>query len=198
MLYSIRGRLIEKNPTSLVVETNGITYELNVPLTTYEAVGNVSDEVTLFTVLVVREDDFQLYGFSSKDERKLFKLLVSVNGVGPRTAMSLISSASVHDVCDFIASSNSHALMSIPGIGRKTAERVILELKDRIQHAGLGESAGRQHGGEVVRAEAADALVALGYSRLEVERAIRDVLSKEPSASKSVEELVRSALKRVR
>ena len=196
MLYSIKGRLIEKSPTSAVVETNGISYEISIPITAFETIGNTNDEVSLFTVLVVKEDDLQLYGFSSLDERKLFKLLVGVNGIGPKTAMSLLSSANVADIYEFISSSNSQALMSIPGIGRKTAERMILELKDKIQRA--GQAGGEPHGGENVRSEAADALVALGYSRIEAERAIREVLKRDPAASGNVEDLVRSALKQTK
>jgi len=138
MIYKITGRLALKNPTTLVVEVNGLAYEVNVPLSTYEKVGKENSEVSLYTMLVVREDDLQLYGFATEDERKLFKLLISVSGIGPRTALSLLSSANVADVFGFIANSNLQALMSIPGIGRKTAERVVLELRDKILKLDVG------------------------------------------------------------
>lgn len=125
MIYKITGLLAAKNPTMLVVEVNGIAYEVSVPLSTYEQIGKLNSEVSLYTMLVVREDDLQLYGFASEDERKFFKLLIGVSGIGPRTALSLLSSANVGDITNFIASSNLQALMSIPGIGRKTAERVV-------------------------------------------------------------------------
>ncbi len=126
MIYALKGRLAEKNPTSLVIEVDGVSYECNVPISTYDAVGMPNDDVFVYTVLVVREDDMQLYGFATQDERKLFRLLIGVSGIGPKTALGLLSSASGADIYGFIANSNSQALMSMPGVGRKTAERVIL------------------------------------------------------------------------
>jgi Holliday junction DNA helicase RuvA len=198
MIYKLTGHLLEKNPTSLVVDVNGVAYEVSVPLSTYDAVGKVKDEVALYTVLVMREDDLQLYGFATQDERKLFKLLISVSGIGPRTALSLLSSANVADVYSFIANSNSQALMAIPGIGKKTAERVVLELRDKILKLDMDIMDKTLGGKEGVRSEAIDALLALGYSRIQCERAIREVLKRDSSAGKSVEELVRSALREVK
>ena len=198
MIYRLTGRLVEKNPTSLVVDVNGVGYEVNVPLTAYDDVGKIDDEVTLFTVLVVHEDEMTLYGFGSPDERKLFKLLTGVTGIGPRIALSLLSSANVADIYEFIATSNSQALTSIPGIGKKTAERLVLELRDKIHRAGILMGGERLEIREEVRGNAVDALVALGYSRLQCERAIREVLKKDASAGSTVEQLVRSALKEVK
>ncbi len=198
MIYALKGRLAEKNPTSLVIEVDGVSYECNVPISTYDAVGNVNNEVFVYTVLVVREDDMQLYGFATQDERKLFRLLIGVSGIGPKTALGLLSSASVADIYGFIANSNSQALMSMPGVGRKTAERVILELRDKIQRVEMSVSGEILEGKEEVRSGAVDALVALGYSRMQCERAIREVLKRDPSVGKSVEELVRAALREVK
>lgn len=198
MIYRITGRLVEKNPTSLVVDANGIAYEINVPLSVYDTVGNVSDEVSLYTVLVVHEDDMSLYGFASPDERRLFKLLIGVSGIGPRTALSLLSSANVSDIYAFIATSNSQALTSIPGIGKKTAERLVLELRDKIHRAGMALEGEKLEVKEEIRGEAVEALVALGYSRLQCERAIREVLKRDSGAGSSVEQLVRSALREVK
>jgi len=198
VIYRVTGRLAVKNPTTLVVEVNGLAYELNVPLSTYERVGKEGSEVSLYTMLVVREDDLQLYGFATEDERKLFKLLISVSGIGPRTALSLLSSANVADILGFIAASNLQALMSIPGIGRKTAERVVLELRDKILKLDVGIAQKALEGKEEIRSEAVNALVALGYSRIQSESAIRESLKNDSSAAKSVEELVRAALKEVK
>jgi Holliday junction DNA helicase RuvA len=198
MIYRITGRLALKNPTMLVVEVNGLAYEVNVPLSTYERVGKENSEVSLYTMLVIREDDLQLYGFATEDERKLFKLLTSVSGIGPRTALSLLSSANVADVFGFIANSNLQALMSIPGIGKKTAERVVLELRDKILKLDVGVVHDALEGKEEIRSDAVDALLALGYSRIQSERAIREALKGDLSAAKSVEELVRAALKVVK
>ncbi len=198
MIYGLKGRLTEKNPTSLIIDVNGVSYEVNVPVSTYDVIGEVNEEVSVFTVLVVREDDMQLYGFATRDERKLFKLLIGVTGIGPKTALGLLSSAGAVDIYNFIADSNSQALMSMPGIGRKTAERVVLELRDKIHRVEISVSGGVLEGKEEVRSEAADALVALGYSRVQCERAIREVLKRDASAGQSVEELVRAALKEVK
>lgn len=198
MIYRITGRLAEKNPTSLAVEVNGVSYEVSVPLSTYDAVGKVNDEVSLYTVLIMREDNLQLYGFATQDERKLFKLLISVSGVGPRTALSLLSSTNAVDIYNFIATSNSQALMTIPGIGKKTAERVVVELHDKILRLGMDVEGEKLEGKEEIRSEAVDALIALGYSRIQCERATREVLRRDPSVGKSVEELVRAALREVK
>ncbi|HUI31847.1 MAG TPA: Holliday junction branch migration protein RuvA [Candidatus Acidoferrales bacterium] len=198
MIYRITGRLAAKNPTMLVVEVNGLSYEVNVPLSTYERVGRESSEVSLYTILVVREDDLQLYGFATEDERKLFKLLTSVSGIGPRTALSLLSSANVGDIFGFIANSNLQALTSIPGIGKKTAERVVLELRDKVLKLDVGVLHEALEGKEEIRSEAVDALLALGYSRIQSEKAVREALKNDSSAANSVEELVRSALKEVK
>ncbi len=198
MIYALKGRLAEKSPACLVIEVNGVSYEVSVPLSTYDTIGPMDGEVSLFTVLVVREDDMQLYGFSTRDERRLFKLLTSVSGIGPKTAIGILSAATVKDIYDFIANGNSHALMSMPGIGRKTAERVVLELRDKIEKVGITAASGILEGKEDIRSGAVDALMALGYSRLQSERAIREVLKGDAEAAKSVEDLVRSALREVK
>ena len=198
MIYKLTGRLLEKNPTTLIVDVSGIAYEINVPLSTSESAGKAQEEVSLLTVLVMREDDLQLYGFATRDERKLFKLLISVSGIGPRTALSILSSANVADVYSFIANSNSHALMTIPGIGKKTAERVVLELRDKILKMDIDLADGAIEGKEGIRSGAIDALLALGYSRIQCERAIREILKADSSAGNSVEGLVRAALREVK
>ncbi len=198
MISRITGRLAEKNPTSVVVEVNGVGYEVSVPLSTSDAIGKVNDDVSLYTVLIMREDDLQLYGFATEDERNLFKLLISVSGIGPRTAQSLLSSATAADIYDFISTSNSQALMAIPGIGRKTAERVVLELRDKILRLRMDVEGEKIEGGDEIRSEAVGALLALGYSRVQCERAIREVLRRDSSSGRSVEELVRAALREVK
>jgi holliday junction DNA helicase RuvA len=198
MISGLKGRLAQKNPTSLVIDVNGVSYEVSVPISTFDVVGEVDEQVSVFTVLVVREDDMQLYGFATEDERRLFKLLTGVSGIGPKTALGLLSSARVADVYGYISDSNSSALMSMPGVGRKTAERIILELRDKIQRVETAFAGDALDGREDVRSGAVDALVALGYSRLQCERAIREVLKRDAAAGKSVEELVRASLKEVK
>jgi Holliday junction DNA helicase RuvA len=167
-------------------------------LSTYEKVGNAGSEVSLYTMLVVREDDLQLYGFASEDERRLFKLLIGVSGIGPRTALSLLSSADVTDILGYIANSNQEALISIPGIGRKTAERMVVELRDKVLKLESGVAGRALEGKEEIRSEAVDALIALGYSRMQSERAVREALKNSADVVASVEDLVRGALKEVK
>lgn len=198
MIYGLKGRLAGKSPTSLVIDVNGVSYEVNVPISTYDAVGSVDDEVSVFTVLVVKEDDMQLYGFATVDEQRLFKLLIGVSGIGPKTALGLLSSAGAADIYRFIADANSQALTAMPGIGRKTAERVVLELGDKIRKIELPISAGVHEDKEGARSGAIEALTALGYSRMQSERAIREVLKRDTAAGNSVEELVKSALREVK
>lgn len=198
MIYGLKGRLAAKSPTALVIDVNGVSYEVSVPISTYDTVPGVGEEVSVLTVLVVREDDMQLYGFASEDERRLFKLLIGVSGIGPKTALGVLSSASVADIYGFIANSNSQALTAMPGIGRKTAERVVLELRDKIRKVDLSVSGEALEGKEDARSEAVDALAALGYSRMQSERAIREVLKSNNSIGSTVEELVKAALKEVK
>lgn len=198
MIYGLKGRLAAKDPTSIAIDVNGVLYEVNVPISTYDELGRVDEEVSLFTVLVVKENDMQLYGFVTEDERRLFKLLIGVSGIGPRTALGLLSSASVADIYGFIANSNSQALTAMPGIGRKTAERVVLELRDKIRRVELSVPGDVLEGQEEIRSGAVDALVALGYSRAQCERAIREVLKRDASFGDTVENLVKAALKEVK
>ncbi len=198
MIYGLKGKLAAKEPTSIAVDVNGVLYEVSIPISTYDELGKVGQEISLYTVLVVREDDMQLYGFATEDERRLFKLLIGVSGIGPKTALGLLSSAGVADIYGFIANSNSQALTAMPGIGRKTAERVVLELRDKIRRVELSIPGEMLEGKEEIRAGAVDALVALGYSRLQCERAIREVLKRDPSFGNTVEDLVKAALKEVK
>ncbi len=198
MIFALKGRLAQKSPTSLVIDVNGVSYEVNVPVSAYDAVGSVDEVVSVFTVMVVKEDGIMLYGFATEDEQRLFKLLVGVSGIGPKTALGLLSSAGAADIYGFIANSNTQALTALPGIGRKTAERVVLELRDKIRKIGLSVSGEMGEAKEGARSGAVDALAALGYSRMQSERAIREVLKRDPSAGDSVEELVKAALKEVK
>ena len=198
MIYGLKGRLVAKNTTSIAVDVSGVFYEVNVPISTYDAVGEVGDDVSVFTVLVVREDDMQLYGFATEDERRLFKLLIGVNGIGPKMALGVLSSARVADVYGFVSNSNTQALTAMPGIGRKTAERLVLELRDKIGRIEFSVQGEGLEGKEEIRSGAVEALVALGYSRMQCERAVREVLKRDVSSGKSVEDLVRAALKEVK
>ena len=131
MITQIKGRLIEKSPTELVVDCNGIGYSINISLNTFSKIGN-DENIRLYTHLIVKEDSHTLFGFHSKSERSLFKLLISVSGVGASTARTMLSSMTTIEIISSINNEDVNAVQSIKGIGSKTAQRIILELKDKI------------------------------------------------------------------
>lgn len=197
MIAQIRGFLIEKSPTLIVLETGGVGFQINIPLSSLNAIGGVGEEIRLYTYLHVREDALQLYGFVSKRERGLFLLLISISGVGPKLAQSILSGITVDEFEQAIRNNQSAVLNRIPGVGKKTAERLILELQDKIKVDSSPESrtpASRSVQGR--EEEAVLALVSLGYRRTEAELAVQKALSADSTLN--VEALLRNALSRMR
>ncbi len=189
MIGSLRGRIASKAPPQLTLEVGGVGYEVEAPLSTFFHLPAVGAEVHLLTHLVVREDAHVLYGFATEEERRLFRSLIKVSGVGPKIALALLSGISVSDFHACIQSQDTAALTRVPGIGRKTAERLIVEMRDRLT---APELAGQGLGGAVSpEAEAYDALVALGYRPAEATR----LLKAAGPGTQSTEELIRRALK---
>jgi Holliday junction DNA helicase RuvA len=194
MYNHIKGRLVEKNPAFVVVEANGIGYHINISLHTYAALG-ADENATLYTHLVVREDAWQLYGFSSPAERQTFQLLISVSGVGPNTARVILSSLGPQEVENAILLENINLLKSIKGIGAKTAQRIVVDLKDKV---GKGTSTAESVVGTVAgtnRIEAIQALEILGFNRIQVEKAVNVVLAAD--GERAVEDIVKEALKKL-
>jgi holliday junction DNA helicase RuvA len=189
MIGSLRGRISAKTPPQLTLEVGGVGYELEAPMSTFFHLPVVGAEVRLLTHLVVREDAHVLYGFGSEDERRLFRSLIRVSGIGPKIALALLSGMSVADFYRGVHSQDIGALTRVPGIGRKTAERLLVEMRDRLAVAELASE-----GGSVVAAspegEAYDALVALGYRPAEATR----LLKAAGPGTHSTEELIRRAL----
>jgi holliday junction DNA helicase RuvA len=186
VIARIAGRLIAKQPPQIVVDVNGVGYELNVPMSTLFQLPATGTEVTLLTHLVVREDAHLLYGFATESERALFRQLLKISGVGARTALAVLSGMSVADVKHAVSHQDSGRLTRIPGIGKKTAERLLLELKDKLDIAVVAVQAeGASSGSDVVTA-----LLALGYSDREAQFAIKHL-----DAGLSVTEGIRQALK---
>jgi holliday junction DNA helicase RuvA len=186
VIARIAGRLIAKQPPQIVVDVNGVGYELNVPMSTLFQLPATGTEVTLLTHLVVREDAHLLYGFATESERALFRQLLKISGVGARTALAVLSGMSVVDVKQAVSHQDSGRLTKIPGIGKKTAERLLLELKDKLDIAVVAVQAeGAGSGSDVVTA-----LLALGYSDKEAQFAIKHL-----EAGSSVTEGIRQALK---
>ncbi len=186
MIGRIKGLLVEKNPPLVAVDVNGITYELDAPMSTIYELPDVGSEVYLYTHLLVREDAHLLFGFISAREREFFRILLKVNGVGAKIAVAILSGLSVDELSDVVQQKDISRISKVPGIGKKTAERLILELRDKLSFVSSGES--NSSGGEFE--DAVGALVALGYS----DRDARNALSKV-SGGLTVPELIRQALR---
>ena len=195
MISYIRGILTEKTPARIIVEACGVGYEVLIPLSSYDAMPRVGDEVLIHTHHHVREDVQQLYGFACERERQVFEMLISVSGVGPRLALGILSGADVDGFCEAIVREEVDQLTIIPGIGRKTAQRLIVELKSRIADEEVLVAVGG--GGAAADSsarEAMEALMALGFTRSTSRKAVEKAAG-ECEGKPCVEELVRSALK---
>lgn len=189
MIGHLNGKLVEKNPTELIIECGGVGYEVKISLNTFSALG--SDEaIKIFTKLVVREDAHILYGFASKEEREMFNHLVSVSGIGPNTAMIMLSSLVPDEIAHAIQSEDVRTIQSIKGIGAKTAQRVIIDLKDKmLKMVFSSENIFNQN--NTNRFDALTALVSLGFDKKSAEKAI----DKIATGDESVELLIKEALK---
>lgn len=195
MIDYIKGKIIELTPTYTVVENSGIGYMIQISLQTFSALENRSD-VTIYIHHYLREDDEQFYGFSSKDERELFRLVIGVSGIGVSTAQMMLSSMSSDEIRNAIISEDINRIKSIKGIGLKTAQRLILELKDKIvKGGGTGGSVIFSAGANAVVEEATTALVLLGFTKANVNKAITAVLKENPSAN--LETIIKMSLKRL-
>jgi Holliday junction DNA helicase RuvA len=189
MIGHLNGRLIEKNPTELIVECGGVGYEVKISLNTFSALGS-DESVKIFTKLVVREDAHILYGFASKEEREMFNHLVSVSGIGPNTAMIMLSSMVPDEIAQAIQSEDVRTIQGIKGIGTKTAQRVIIDLKDKmLKMVFSSENIFNQN--NTNRFDALTALVSLGFDKKSAEKAI----DKIATGDETVERLIKEALK---
>ena len=187
MIGRIEGRLLEKNPPGILVDANGVGYEIDVPMSTFYQLPAISERVTLLTHLTVREDAHQLYGFGTSSERAAFRELIKISGVGARTALAVLSGLSVDELAQTITLQESARLTRVPGIGKKTAERLLLELKGKLgaDLGGAKASAASDAAADVTRA-----LLALGYNEREANAAVRGL-----PADTSVSDGIRYALK---
>jgi holliday junction DNA helicase RuvA len=190
MIGAVRGRLASKTPPQLTVDVGGLGYELEAPMSTFYRLPAVGEEVRLLTHLVVREDAHVLYGFATDDERRLFRSLIRVSGVGPKIALALLSGISVAAFAECVQKEDIAALTRVPGVGRKTAERLIIEMRDRLAVSQPAAGAPPTPGAASPAGEAYDALVALGYRPAEATR----LLQAAGPGSHSTEELIRRAL----
>lgn len=193
MITYLNGKLVEKNPANVVIECNGIGYYVHISLQTYSKIGN-QELCKIYTYLSIKEDSHTLYGFADTQERELFKQLISVSGVGTNTARMMLSSMTSSELVSSIASNNVTSLTSIKGIGGKTAQRIILDLKDKILKTSdsLDNKSGLMN--NTIKNEALSALVVLGFDKKMAESALTKILLKEPNIT-NVEELIKKSLK---
>ena len=186
MIGKLSGKLIERHPPQVIVDVHGVGYEINVPMSTFYQLPATGNDVTLYTHLIVREDAHQLYGFASEQERHVFRQLLRISGVGARTALSVLSGMSVSDLYEAVSAQDSARLIKVPGIGKKTAERLLLELKDKLDLTVVATSAaGGGQTGDIL-----NALLALGYNDKEAAWAVKQL----PGGA-AVAEGIRQALK---
>ena len=191
MIAHIQGKLVEKTPTEVVIDCGGVGYQINISLHTYSLLPN-SDYIKLFTYLQVKEDAHILFGFVEKSEREIFKMLLSVSGIGASIARTMLSSLEPKQIIQAIASGDTATVQSIKGIGNKTAQRVILDLKDKvIKLYDLDEISMVQN--NTKRDEALSALEVLGFVRKTSEKVIEKIINEDPDAS--VETIIKKALK---
>ena len=172
MIGRIHGKLVEKHPPQIVVDVQGVGYELDVPMSTFYQLPATGAEVLLFTHLVVREDAHQLFGFATEPERRAFRQLLRISGVGARTALSVLSGLSVADLRDAVSAQDGGRLTKIPGIGKKTAERLLLELRDKLDAVTVAAGASK---GDGQTGDISNALLALGYNEREAGWALKQL-----------------------
>ena len=194
MFAYFRGKLVSVLPEEVVIDVSGIAYQLLISATTHRQLPEQGSEVLLFSHLVVREDLLQLYGFSSQEERQLFRLLLLTSGVGPKLALALLSGLEVQDVYEAILANAPERLYGITGVGKKTAARIILELRDKILKLSpvSAVASSVQLPSTRLRDDAVNALVTLGFSRIAVQKAVLAILEQTPGLT--VEEVIKAAL----
>jgi holliday junction DNA helicase RuvA len=190
MIGSLHGRIASKSPPQLTLEVGGVGYEMEAPMSTFFHLPSIGQDVHLLTHLVVREDAHLLYAFATEDERRLFRGLLKVSGIGPKIALALLSGISVDAFVLCVKNQDVDALVRVPGIGRKTAERLLIEMRDRLAVTPPGQTASESAGPASPEAEAYGALVALGYRPAEATRLLKGV----GPGTHSTEELIRRAL----
>jgi Holliday junction DNA helicase RuvA len=196
MIGFVRGLLTSKQPPLLVVDVNGIGYEIEAPMSTFYVLPAVGAEITLVTHLLVREDAQILFGFSTESERRLFRDLIRISGVGAKMALAILSGISVEGFVQCVQNEDTASLVKVPGVGKKTAERLIVEMRDRIEKGAVAVPAGIPAGpetGSTPATEAQNALVALGYRPAEALRLLASIDTKELET----EEIIRRALQNI-
>lgn len=198
MIAFLRGRVLEKQPNRVLVDVNGVGYEVIVPLSTFYDIGDEGADVSLRVHTHVREDALQLYGFLTLLERQVFERLIAVSGIGPKLAIAVLSGLETRDLVVAVQRADVARLTGIPGVGKKTAERIVLELKEKLTHIAVPAAAGvkpQAADADRLRGDLLSALQNLGYHRTDAERAIDAVL--EQSTGRTLESALKDALRRL-
>jgi len=210
MISFIKGNLLEKDPAALLIDVGGLGYEVSVPMTTFYSLGDVNTEVSLYTHFVVREDAQQLYGFKTKVDKKVFQELIKVSGVGARTAIAILSGMECKTLLHCIENKDYGLLATVPGIGKKTAERLVVEIYDKLlklsneihgqsdmagASANTANQASSQGFGNSIFDESVDALMALGYKQKDAEKMIRGSIGDSKDASEAIRKALQNSIK---
>jgi len=197
LIAYLEGRLVEKSPTQLVLDINGVGYEIKIPLSTYDKLGEDGSKAKILTYQYVREDTLQLFGFATPEEKNLFELLITITGIGPKTALGILSSISVNDFQRSIVSEDLDSLTNISGIGKKTAQRLIVELKEKIsgEEFRFKKDIGFKERSELILVEEAiKALISLGFNKAQAREAVKKAKGESEKKLK-LEELIKKALR---
>lgn len=213
MISFIKGKLLEKEPTALLIDVNGLGYEVSVPMTTFYSLSEIDSEISLYTHFVVREDAQQLYGFKSKVDKKVFQELIKVSGIGARTAIAILSGMDAKTLLHCIENKDYDLLATVPGIGKKTAERVVIEIYDKllkmaneiysqsgsfvsgIDNEQTSQEAAQPAVSSSIFNESVDALVALGYKQKDAQKMIRGSIGDATTAAQAIRKALQGSIK---
>lgn len=195
MYHFIKGKVFNKKPPIVILDNNGIGYEISVSMNTYDKVPNLNEEVMLFIHFVPREDAHNLFGFYSLEEKEVFLKLINVNGIGPKSAIAILSSVNPTELAKFIVEEKTSFLQTIPGIGKKTAERIIVELKDKFKDMDFDANVTKTNISSIGE-EAINALITLGYNKNIAEKTISNIIKSNANID-NVETLIKLSLKNI-
>lgn len=196
MISFIKGKIIERKPTEIVLEANSVGFSVFISLKTYEMLPEIGSDTLIYTVLIHREDAMVLYGFINEEERELFRNLINISGIGPKSAIGILSAIDPLELKNMIIDGNSTSLGKVPGIGKKTSERIVLELKDKIAKNQFQYDSTIENG-KSIRNEALNALLVLGYNRNTSEKVIIETMSETKNKNLALEEIIKIALQKL-
>ena len=195
MIVFIEGKLLSQKPDKIVINVKGVGYECNISSFTYDRLPDIDNDVSLHTYLNISENNHSLFGFLNIEEKYLFKMLIGINGVGPKTAMPILSAAKPDDIINRIVTGDVKMLSSLPGIGPKSAKRIIVELKDKLSDFSISKNIMTENENSIIN-DTLSALRSLGYTGIAVARAIDNILSGQPDIE--IEDLIKETLKKLK